>query len=64
MDSKRFLVAAHAATVTGLPEFRIRAWIREGKCPGFRAGSRFYIDVPALVEQLDAECRANGSHEV
>ena len=43
----------------GLPEGTLRARLKRNKLPGFYAGSRYYINVPLLMEMLDAESRAS-----
>lgn len=39
--------------VPGLSEHFLRQLIKAGQCPGFYAGSRFYVNITALVEMLD-----------
>ena len=39
----------------------LRAMQAQGRLPGFYAGSRFYVNVDMLREQLEAECRANAA---
>ena len=41
------------------PENRIRAMVKQGVCPGIYSGTRFLVNVDALVEQLDAQSRRN-----
>lgn len=48
-----------AARATGIPEFLMRTWLKQKKLPGFYAESRYYINVPLLMEMLDAESRAS-----
>lgn len=45
-----------------LPEFRLRQMQKEGRLPGFYSGTRFYINVDMLVEQLQTECAANAAN--
>lgn len=40
-----------------LSEHRIRLMVAAGTCPGIKAGNRFLINVPALVEQLERMSR-------
>lgn len=54
--TKKFLSAAAVAKETGIAEFRIRCWIREGKCPGFRAGKKFLINLEAFEAMLNELC--------
>ena len=39
----------------------LRTRLKHNKLPGFYAGNRYYINVPLLMEMLDAECRLNAS---
>lgn len=45
----------------GLSENQLRARKKEGRLPGFFAGTRFYVNVPKLREQLERECEANAT---
>lgn len=48
---------------TGLiSEYYLRRLVAEGKCPGLKSGTRFLVNVPALMEQLDKQSREG--HEV
>lgn len=51
----------HAAMTTGLARSYLRAGCRAGTVPHIRSGGKYYICVPALLEQLGAEARANSS---
>lgn len=55
----QFLTINQTAKAIGLPHTCIRAMVANNSAPGFYAGSRFYVDVDMLREQLEAECRAN-----
>lgn len=48
-----FKTIRQTAKETGIAEFRIRQWAKTGKLPGFMAGTRFYVNVPQLREQLE-----------
>lgn len=39
--------------------YYLRTMQKQGKLPGFYAGSRFYVNVDMLREMLEDECRAN-----
>lgn len=56
--NKPFQTIADAARTTGLSQFFIRKACREGTCPHIRAGKTFMINVPLLVQQLNAESTA------
>ena len=40
----------------GLSEFFVRAEIKAGRVPGFKSGTRFYIDTPAFLQLLENRC--------
>ena len=54
-----FQTIRQTARGTGLPEGMLRARLKRNKLPGFYAESRYYINVPLLMEMLDAESRAS-----
>ena len=51
---------AEASQTTGLAQSYLRAGCRAGTVPHIRSGGKYYICVPALLEQLGAEARTNG----
>ena len=59
---KQFQTIRQAAAALGVPEFRIRAWVKQGNVPGFWSGTRFYVNVPAFHDNL-AGRYANGGSE-
>ncbi len=50
-----FKTIRQVAAIGILPEHRLRALVKEGRCPGLYSGSRFLINVGALAEQLERE---------
>ena len=54
-----FQTIRQTAHETGLPEGMLRARLKRSKLPGCYAESRYYINVPLLMEMLDAESRAS-----
>ena len=50
-----FKTIRQVAAAGVLPEHRLRARVKEGRCPGIYSGSRFLINVQALTEQLERE---------
>lgn len=50
-----FKTIRQVAAIGILPEHRLRALVKEGRCPGIFSGSRFLINVQALAEQLERE---------
>lgn len=55
----KILTINQTAAEKGLPHTYLRALQAQGKLPGFYSGTRFYVNVDMLCEQLEAECRAN-----
>ena len=53
------LTINQTAKEKGLPHTYLRARLAQGRLPGFYSGSRFYVNVDMLCEQLEAECRVN-----
>lgn len=45
-----------------VPACRLRRMQKEGRCPGFFSGSRFYVNYTLLLEQIERECRASASN--
>ena len=39
----------------GIPEYRLRQWIKQGRVPGWHSGNRFMVDVEELLAQLKEE---------
>lgn len=54
-----FCTIREAARAGILPENELRRRVKCGKLPGIYAGVKFLINVEMLMQQLDAECRAN-----
>ena len=51
----RFQTIRHAAKLPDLPtETAIRDMVKRGMVPGFYAGKRFYVNVPAFRDRLEA----------
>ena len=44
------------------PEYRIRQWVKTGDIQAVRAGSRHYVDLDTLPQQI-AALMANGARE-
>lgn len=53
-----FMTTRQTAKSQNLPEHFIRSLIKARKCPGFYQGTRFYINVPMLMEMLHSESAA------
>ena len=53
-----FLTIRQAAKRGILSEHRLRALVAQGRCPGVYSGSRFLVNVEALIRMLeDASAR-------
>lgn len=46
-----------AAKSTGLSPYYIRQGCKAGEIPHIRSGLTYYVNVPALLQKLDAESR-------
>ncbi len=55
----RYMTPAKAAEAMNLPVWMLRSMIKEGKCPGFFRGNRFYVNTLLLAEKLESESKAN-----
>lgn len=51
-------IRATSITV-GLPQHVLRRGCRDGTIPHIRSGRTYYIDVPALLDKLEAEQQEN-----
>ena len=52
-----YLTIRKAAQTGIMPENMLRTWLKEKKLPGVYAGTRFYVNMEALREQLETESR-------
>lgn len=43
-----------AARITGLSTYMLRHGCKDGSIPHVKSGTTFYVNVPRLLEQLDA----------
>lgn len=59
-----FLTIMQEAKRGLVPEYRLRQMLKQGKLPGYFAGTRFYIHHEMLVKQLDEECLRNMGGQV
>ena len=53
-----FLTIRRAAAEVGLPHTLLRKMLSEHRLPGFYAGTRYYVNVDLLREQLESASRA------
>lgn len=54
----KFRTIRQTASAGLVTEHFLRRLVAEGKCPGIYSGTRFLVNVDALVDQLDAESRS------
>lgn len=47
-----FLTINNTAKELGITASSIRRLVHEGRCPGYNSGTRFYVNVERLNEQL------------
>lgn len=55
--ARPFLKIQDAVAVTGLSAYFLRQGCRDGSVPCVRSGKTYYINIPALLEQLGANSR-------
>jgi hypothetical protein len=58
-DNNRFLTIREVAKTGILTEHHLRLLEKQNRLPGVRSGNRFKVNLPLLIEQLDAESRRN-----
>ena len=58
-----FKTIRQTAALGILPEYRLRQMVKQGKIPGIYSGTRFLINVTALIEQLNAESVGQANRE-
>ena len=56
-----FCSIKQAAKRGPVPECRLRAWVKDGRVPGFYSGTWFYVDYEAFINQIKADCRGAGT---
>lgn len=50
-----FQKITEASKTTGLSQYYLRKGCRDGSIPHTKSGQTFFVNVPALLRQLDAE---------
>lgn len=58
-----YLTIRKEAKASGIPEFRLRKWVKQGCVPGFWAGTRFYVAHERLMERLERICTRQAGGE-
>lgn len=57
MERATFMTINQAAKAIGLPHSCLRAMLASDSLPGFYSGSRYYVNLEMLKEDLDRESR-------
>lgn len=57
--AKNFYNISDTARMTGLSSYWIRQQLKAGKLPHVRCGNRYLVNLPAMLEVLNAESESN-----
>lgn len=57
---QKFQTIRQTAKLGILSEYNLRLRLVQGKLPGVYSGNRFMVNVPMLIEKLDAESERGG----
>ena len=57
MERTAFMTINQAAKAIGLPHTCLRAMLANNSLPGFYSGSRYYVNMEMLKEDLEMESR-------
>ena len=60
MEQKRFLSIRETAKTGIISEHHLRQMVAQGQASGFYVGSHFRVNVPMLIDKLDAMSAVNG----
>ena len=63
MPTVPFQKIMEACKTTGLSQYFLRQGCKDGTIPHIRSGSTYYINVPELLGQLNADGAAATSHD-
>ena len=55
-----YLTIRQTAAKGIISEFQLRSMLKEGELPGFYSGNTYKVNVPMLIDKLDAISAANG----
>ena len=61
---KPFQKIGEACRTTGLSQYYLRKGCRDGSIPCIRSGQTFYVNVPALLEQLGVPLQSENGGSV
>ncbi len=56
----KYLTIRQTAERGIITEFQLRKMLRAGELPGFYSGKTYKVNVPMLIDKLDAMSAANG----
>lgn len=56
-----FMKSKDACAVTGLSQYFLRQGCRDGSVPHVKSGPTYYVNVPALLEQLGVPSQTEAS---
>ena len=58
-NGKVYASIKETCEITGLSQHYLRDGCKAGTLPHIKSGNKYFICVPALLEQLESEARAN-----
>ena len=61
-DIPRILTIRQTAKTGIASENTLRAWLRQGRLPGYYTGKHYRVNVDMLIEQINRESGANSSN--
>ena len=59
-DYDKYLTIRQTAERGIITEFQLRKMLRAGELPGFYSGKTYKVNVPMLIDKLDAMSAVNG----
>lgn len=59
-DYDKYLIIRQTAERGIITEFQLRKMLRAGELPGFYSGKTYKVNVPMLIDKLDAMSAVNG----
>jgi hypothetical protein len=59
-DYDKYLTIKQTAKRGIITEFQLRKMLRAGELPGFYSGKTYKVNVPMLIDKLDAMSAVNG----
>lgn len=61
MRDTRFKSIRDASEETGLSQYYLRTGCRSGNVPHIKSGTKYYVDVTALVSKLSSQSKSDGA---